>query len=74
MADPQRRRIGGRRPGVGGGGFSGFLGLGGSSGGILGGLISALQENGTVLSLFGQMAGCRFEPAAAVEKAAPTWK
>ncbi|KAK3896286.1 hypothetical protein Pcinc_000030 [Petrolisthes cinctipes] len=56
MADPQRRRIGGRRPGVGGGGFSGFLGLGG----ILGGLISALQENGTVLSFFGQMAGCRF--------------
>ncbi|KAK4316338.1 hypothetical protein Pmani_012468 [Petrolisthes manimaculis] len=56
MADPHRRIFGG----VGGGGFSGFLGLGGSSGGILGGLISALQENGTVLSLFGQMAGCRF--------------
>ncbi|KAK3892709.1 hypothetical protein Pcinc_003501 [Petrolisthes cinctipes] len=58
MADPQSRLLGRRRPS--GGGFSGFLGIGGSSGGILGSLISALQEKGTILSLFGQMAGCRF--------------
>ncbi|KAK3892693.1 hypothetical protein Pcinc_003485 [Petrolisthes cinctipes] len=59
MADPQGRGPAGRRR-LSGGGFSGFLAIGGSPGGILGSLISALQEKGTILSLFGQMAGCRF--------------